>query len=518
MKRSGQDPSTIPSVDAEDVNTEDINKENDDEDIRFDPGHIAKWWREFISLPTEVRPHFTPTAHLSGSFTLLSERAIVAMLWGESSDVASILASKVCTKPRANTMVETSCGELFHALFIGKKQSIRDDKNKAQTSYGKRTTTMKHISGCSPNHKPVALDDYLQKWFSYLRQRTQGNSTTSATPPTPPTFPPLPDHHDQYAISGMLRTDGIQLQMIAYDVRKPRQSARSRTYIQDLTRRFPSKESIDQTFHGKQRDAVVVGVDPGEVVSAAFCALNPRAPDQATNLIVKRSALNAPGFAHRAMLQELKGRPGVELDGGLHTVYDIEATLRPWNQQSGDEHRSSLQQFHHSYEALRSFYASSGVKKMNWERQKAYHAELQWAAHRALGMIPNNQPSLIVYGDGKFRTGIGLSSLHETFKGVFLRKVCNVTSIVFPCLPNGIMLTIILLCRHRVWGTSCLQRTSISRVLSVLDVLPAVRTPAYANQQAGAVFAYNLNANVGFIATLLVQTTWLWSAATGLTS
>ncbi|KAF9940239.1 hypothetical protein BGZ65_007714, partial [Modicella reniformis] len=179
------------SVDAEDVN-EDIIAEDGIEDFngRFKPGHLIKWWKEFLTLPSEVRPAFCLTAGFGSSFALVSERALVAILWGRSSNTLRVLESKVCTKKQGDDMVMARCGELFHLLFIGNKDEIRQNDHKAQTSYGKRTTTMPRVSTNSPSHGSNALDSYLRMWFTFLRQRKE--PVGSSVPPTPPTLPPPP--------------------------------------------------------------------------------------------------------------------------------------------------------------------------------------------------------------------------------------------------------------------------------------------------------------------------------------
>jgi hypothetical protein len=91
------------------------------------------------------------------------------------------------------------------------------------------------------------------------------------------------------------------------------------------------------------------------------------------------------------------------------------------------------------------------LKKINWERKKATRTEYDWAVHGALkvadpkggahvkvntsttassessggtgtetGMLA---PALFVYGSSSFNTRTRLTSLHESFKGYFYKKV-----------------------------------------------------------------------------------------------
>jgi hypothetical protein len=438
MTKIGRDPNSILDVersvdeeaDQEDTDTTDDNDEDGIEDFKgcFRSGHIIKWWNQFVTLPSEVRPVFCPTAGFKSTFALLSERAVVAILWGRSNNTLPILESKVCGSVRANELANNMSGELFHLLFIGNRDEIRVDAHKAQTSYGKRTTTMSRVSTNSPaTHGLDALKGYVGRWFAYLRQRKEAIALSQPLP-TPPALPPPPSAHDQYAISNMLRTDGLQVHMLAFDLRKRRTSSKARVPIMDLMRRFPSQESITQTFHGDHRNTVVVGVDPGEVVSASFCALDPTKPKQATNLLVKRSALYSPVFSYRSTIQEMKQRPGV-LEAP--SAQELEAMLKSWAEESKEEHQTALNQFHGVLEPLTGFYGSRVMKKLNWERKKASRAEMDWAACGALNMASKDQPSLFVYGNAKFNTHTRLASLHSSFKGHFFIKVHKASSVCF---------------------------------------------------------------------------------------
>ncbi|KAF9915266.1 hypothetical protein BGZ65_000818, partial [Modicella reniformis] len=190
---------------------------------------------------------------------------------------------------------------------------------------------MSRISSSQTTHGADALRSYLVRWFTYLRQKKQAAISSMPNPGPPPEIPEPPDVHNRYALSNMVRTDGLQIHMIAFDTWKRRQGRNARNPIKDITKTFPDPDSIHRSFQGAHKDAVVVGIDPGEVISSSFCAIDPRDPERVSNLLVKRSALYTPVLAHRHALQELKYHDG---DSGIAA---IESTLKGSEYESAKE-------------------------------------------------------------------------------------------------------------------------------------------------------------------------------------
>jgi hypothetical protein len=261
----------------------------------------------------------------------------------------------------------------------------------------------------------------------------------------------------RYALSNYLRTEGLQVQMLAFDVTKPRLSSKAHVNIQDIERRFPDRESIVKTFGSKYADCAVIGVDPGEVIAASFCGLDPQRPCQAINLHIKRAALYSPTLAYRRAVEQLRRqRPTADPRGNINpsvwatkqpdltfveagkplavelpSIQELESSIPTSSFQSMESHHAALKQFFYVFEALSGFYGSKAMKKKNWERRKAIRAEMDWAVNGALQVISKTsstdtgyqRPALIVYGDGRFNTRTKLTSLHESFKGYFFMKV-----------------------------------------------------------------------------------------------
>ncbi|KAI7816156.1 hypothetical protein BC939DRAFT_57930 [Gamsiella multidivaricata] len=261
----------------------------------------------------------------------------------------------------------------------------------------------------------------------------------------------------------MMRTDGVQLHLMAFDIRRRWQSSKFKARIPEITSRFPNKRSLAKAFDQDLQNVVVVGADPGEVISASFCALDPRKPNQVTNLPIRRSALYSPSLSFRVALEAKKReRTTVTIkdDTGLsgHTcetpsISELEASLPSSSFVSMEEHRHGLRQFSYVLQPLRDFYGSRSMKKRLWELKKANRAEKDHAVHGALRTVDPQggmhtgptRPAMFVYGSGKFNTHNRLASLHESFKGYFFHKVCcfkdircdllvfSLVSILMPC-------------------------------------------------------------------------------------
>jgi len=81
MKKLGRNPDGIP--DPGTAEDDDDSDEEQQEKHKFKQGHILAWWAHFKNLPEEVRPVFTPTSGFRDTFMLLSESALIRILWGD---------------------------------------------------------------------------------------------------------------------------------------------------------------------------------------------------------------------------------------------------------------------------------------------------------------------------------------------------------------------------------------------------------------------------------------------------
>ncbi|KAF9937080.1 hypothetical protein BGZ65_001828, partial [Modicella reniformis] len=65
--------------------------------------------------------------------------------------------------------------------------------------------------------------------------------------------------------------------------RKPHRSSKARSAIIDITKAFLDRSSVDAIFPDRS-NSMVVRIDPGEVVTAVFCGIDPQTPEQVKNL------------------------------------------------------------------------------------------------------------------------------------------------------------------------------------------------------------------------------------------
>ena len=80
---------------------------------------------------------------MSGSFIDINEEALVALLWGEKAvQLDNVWEDTRYTHNWAAAKQRSSYGEVIKELFIGDRDVIKEARNKQQTTYGKRTTTM----------------------------------------------------------------------------------------------------------------------------------------------------------------------------------------------------------------------------------------------------------------------------------------------------------------------------------------------------------------------------------------
>ncbi|KAK3838113.1 MAG: hypothetical protein J3R72DRAFT_448904 [Linnemannia gamsii] len=314
MKKLGFEPSTIPSYDGE-KEEEDNEEENGDEfrdeeeettkkadKIVFEAGHIKTWWNEMLRLPYDQRPRFCISTQLGDSFLDISDEALLAILWGESSgDVGRAMDAKVRSRTEAKVDQASNYGELMRRLFIGKPEDLVN-KEVRQTNYGKKTTTMQELSTQHPQiYGQGSLARYTTQRINVLREIYNQNltipaqpiaTTSSSSSTAAPQLPTLPAPtgsmatNKRYALSNYLRTDGNELQLLAFDVRQGRESSFSKNkFFHRIETDFPTRQSIIDWF-GDDMSSVVV------VVSGTFCVR--LGEDSAVNLLVKRSSLYQP--------------------------------------------------------------------------------------------------------------------------------------------------------------------------------------------------------------------------------
>ncbi|KAF8924330.1 hypothetical protein BGZ47_004111, partial [Haplosporangium gracile] len=249
----------LPKMDQDDTNgpadvDENVNDDDDDalkrsKKIIFKPGHIQLCWRYLLRLSSSSRPRFCPQAKMSDSFVDINEEALVALLWGEkSAQLDNVWKDTRYTHQWAAAKQRSSYGEVIKELFIGDRDAIKEARNKQQTTYGKRTTTMMERQEANPHiYGQLELARYFTRRINFFREQHNASLTTPTPPlsssstsssssspafvPPPLPIPPQQPRSYRYALNNYIRTDGQQLQILAYDLTKPRQAPSHKEFL-----------------------------------------------------------------------------------------------------------------------------------------------------------------------------------------------------------------------------------------------------------------------------------------------
>ena len=252
----------------------------------------------------------------------------------------------------------------------------------------------------------------------------------------------------RYVLEGTLRTNGQTLQLMALDISKQKPK-RSKISIQGVDRLldnvenvFPDVEAVKEYFTNPE-NVTIVGIDLGEVCTAAACCINfsdktagtvnhtSNYPDDectalnktnaVRNLVIKRQALYQPTLKARVMIEKHKpaevcksensipGRKEGTLSAACEYAVKVLAALP----------------------AACRFYSSTRFKRTIHDSKKARRCEYDVATNGILRMVGGhvgrkkeaNEDVLFAIGLGDFNTRTQLSSLHRSFAIYLILKV-----------------------------------------------------------------------------------------------
>ncbi|KAI8355920.1 hypothetical protein B0O80DRAFT_528319, partial [Mortierella sp. GBAus27b] len=409
MKACGFPEDTLPEISGEESydqtglkNTAQYDgddEENDDDDVGevLTNGYLVKWWHEYCRLPSGNQPVFCPVAGLKDTFLLFSEEGLLNLLWGgtkkSKTHPTRAIMDRWMSKDAAAILVKEDYGSLFHKLFIGDPEQVAAKPGVRQTRYGRRTTKMGLVSEGHPEFQLTHLREHVDQLFTYQYERAKlkasGDLASSSTPLIRPSLPSSKSLKPRYALSNMMRTDGHQLHLTAFDLRRQSSSRFERVPVKNLT--DFDRNGVDHEH------TVVIGVDPGEKMSASFCALNPTSQKGITNLLVKRNALYGPTLKHRNAMEQLKEvRPTKSLEDShgrritveVPSVTEIQTALsRSPSDSSSASKEEFLKRMWFGFDELRGFYGSRTVKKLDFDHKNAKRAELDLAFTGALRLL-----------------------------------------------------------------------------------------------------------------------------------
>jgi len=433
MRKCGFEEATIPEIEEDDQDDdenpgaeegggdEDDEDDEDEDSDSLSPEYLKTWYGHFRSLPPTHGLKLCPRAGFQDAFLCWSEEGLLNLLWaGRGKSLALPFIHRWLSKTEADKMVKNEYGKLLHTLFIGDRCQIRHDPHKKQTRYGARSTTMQEREGAGLDQE--VLDKYRNETLQFYAQRSalpKEQWSSMQQPALPQAQAASCSKTTRYALSNIMRTDGLQLHLLAFDTKSRRCAPGARTFIKSLHQTFEGKPAAQETE--SDPGPVFIGLDPGERISAAFCAIDPAQPNSRRNLMVRRTALYEPMLQYRHDQQVLKDMDTFE---GGETVHDLEERLRVEGLEGMAKKQEQVRRFVAVSQDLSRWYSSRRNKKAKWNARRAYNRELELAAEGALKLIQDTKRrTVFCLGDGNFHTGIGLASPHQTFKSHLLSKV-----------------------------------------------------------------------------------------------
>ncbi|OAQ36825.1 hypothetical protein K457DRAFT_181152 [Linnemannia elongata AG-77] len=425
---------------------------DDDGCYKFEAGFLRTWWGHLLSLPAEKRPVFCPQPKLRDTFVMIQERAVKRILWGGTvkNNPAKNIMETILSFEDASDYVDSDYGRILETLFYGRRRPVGHDNDGGpdlrRTSYAKRTTTMAELAEGDPSRYGYrSLQDYCNRKLAYLRIAANCREEDVPCTQSPPEFPSNTNTKTRYALNNMIRSNGLELQILAYDTKHEPHGGLDP--VMRIEKVLPDEDAIARIFQGQIPKCR--GWDPGEVVAAALCLIEHEGewngePDPGdppvTNLMIRRAALYSPTTAARSERVRVKNRkaqvvPGEGIDGGIWardvdptgartevpSIHNMESRLPPKGQVTVEDFEESVRVKVSMEPLLREFEGSRRMKKAAWEEKKSVRAELDMAVAAILRFC-GPEPCVIAIGNGKFRTGINMSSKHETLQSLFAKK------------------------------------------------------------------------------------------------
>ena len=238
-----------------------------------------------------------------------------------------------------------------------------------------------------------------------------------------------PSSSGRYLLSGTFRTNGQELQLIAFDTKKKKVSNIASAELQGVDRLltnveqvFPDLDAVQQHFKDAHK-VTIVGIDLGETYTAAACCIkfDPGNGTAVRNLAIKRKALYQPNLMARQHVEQSKSSKVMKTEQAIpsRSACTYTASLEHARQAKLAE------------PALKLFYGSKRFKRLSHDMKKAKRGEFDVATNAILKMANchigrkkgEDEQVLFAIGMGDFNTHTRLSSLHTSFATYFINKV-----------------------------------------------------------------------------------------------
>lgn len=288
-------------------------------------------------------------------------------------------------------------------------------------------------------------------------------------------FQPAAYAESGYVLRGSIRTDGFRLQTTAFKLNElhcvkykrlhpDKLSGISRLtstlggtddFLTEIRNVVRTEQDVVDLWNCDPHDIKILGIDLNQAVLVGASAILPRAepavqpntepsPSNVAegevievsmtespshkyyNLACKQKAVYQPTFKYRRWLEQRKGKP---TEGG-EFISHIESSL-PHRHGPEASIRGYITREKEVEHDLGQFYGNVVLKKHKWNARKARMEEYRLIANRLLQLIGGTMGAkrdaenkvIIGIGLGQFSSKNRLSSLHESFKSYFVKKV-----------------------------------------------------------------------------------------------
>ncbi|KAF8930119.1 hypothetical protein BGZ58_008454 [Dissophora ornata] len=291
------------------------------------------------------------------------------------------------------------------------------DQEETEKEEDNKRFTPGFIRECNPDvFSEEALQEYLEQKFTYLRYTKERQERDVPCERPAPSLPHNTNTRSRFVVDNMISTDGRQLHVLSFDTRKGYRSKRSFQPIHRIEKLLPDEDAVRRLF-GKPGDRVPMndlGPDSLEAMTGVEGDTGGRC---GTDVVDSKN-----GSSVSSQVMNLVTHKDVDTDAktGLPSIKEIESVLPPLNYATVDELETALKRWHLVEPVLHGFYGSGKVKGLGWELSKSKEAEVDWAISSVLRHCKG--PTVFVYGNGKFRTGLNLASPHESFRDKFAVK------------------------------------------------------------------------------------------------
>lgn len=265
------------------------------------------------------------------------------------------------------------------------------------------------------------------------------------------------DANTRYKLRGTICTDGLVLNLLAYDTHQLRRRTKETKVREDADLVAEADWSVelddpflDEAYNDEADDTpkdvtpsdlqcinwkrgsdllpnvevtfdrkkscppadktIVIGCDPGIKNALTFSKLDPTQPHQRESFEVTSSFLNLPITNHRHLLQRRKTEQGVT---------ELESQLPAFRRDSIEEHFRYLQESPNGdaesrLSHLQRFYEHRWHLKKGWDLKKAQTATYDYVVQRLLKMMrgQQDQQAVLSVGLGSFTSRTGMPSKH----------------------------------------------------------------------------------------------------------